>query len=203
MMQLAPVGPVYQAGTLSGNPLAMAAGLALLRQLDDLVAGLGDFAWEVGPGGDAENAFTLSPGGDRELLAETQTIVDAAPVVPGWEFHSAKPPRKWEPRFALHDADGEPFEVDATGWRCALLIYADGTHEVVVEAPNLASLPQDYQRWAAELALDGLLGERRRLEVIDDVTVVAEFSDKESAAAFPMADVRDRVGSRSGRTLAQ
>src|SRR5690606_33849430 len=29
------LGPVYQAGTLSGNPLAMAAGLALLRQLDD------------------------------------------------------------------------------------------------------------------------------------------------------------------------
>ncbi len=37
MQQLAPVGPVYQAGTLSGNPLAMAAGLALLRQLDDTV----------------------------------------------------------------------------------------------------------------------------------------------------------------------
>jgi glutamate-1-semialdehyde 2,1-aminomutase len=34
MQKLAPVGPVYQAGTLSGNPLAMAAGLALLRQLD-------------------------------------------------------------------------------------------------------------------------------------------------------------------------
>ena len=31
---LAPVGPVYQAGTLSGNPLAMAAGLAQLRELD-------------------------------------------------------------------------------------------------------------------------------------------------------------------------
>lgn len=30
---LAPVGPVYQAGTLSGNPLAMAAGLAALREL--------------------------------------------------------------------------------------------------------------------------------------------------------------------------
>lgn len=35
MSELAPIGPVYQAGTLSGNPLAMAAGLALLRQLDD------------------------------------------------------------------------------------------------------------------------------------------------------------------------
>ena len=31
---LAPLGPVYQAGTLSGNPLAMAAGLAMLQQLN-------------------------------------------------------------------------------------------------------------------------------------------------------------------------
>ena len=33
MDMIAPVGPVYQAGTLSGNPLAMAAGIATLRQL--------------------------------------------------------------------------------------------------------------------------------------------------------------------------
>ena len=33
MDQLSPVGPVYQAGTLSGNPLAMAAGYAVLRRL--------------------------------------------------------------------------------------------------------------------------------------------------------------------------
>jgi len=31
---LSPQGPVYQAGTLSGNPLAMAAGLAQLRELE-------------------------------------------------------------------------------------------------------------------------------------------------------------------------
>jgi len=34
MDQLSPLGPVYQAGTLSGNPLAMAAGLAQLRKLE-------------------------------------------------------------------------------------------------------------------------------------------------------------------------
>jgi len=34
MERLAPAGPVYQAGTLSGNPLAMAAGLATLAGLD-------------------------------------------------------------------------------------------------------------------------------------------------------------------------
>lgn len=35
MAHLAPVGPVYQAGTLSGNPIATAAGVAQLRLLDD------------------------------------------------------------------------------------------------------------------------------------------------------------------------
>jgi len=34
MDYLAPVGPVYQAGTLSGNPLAMAAGLAMLKAIN-------------------------------------------------------------------------------------------------------------------------------------------------------------------------
>jgi glutamate-1-semialdehyde 2,1-aminomutase len=46
MDQLSPDGPVYQAGTLSGNPLAMAAGLAQLRELEringwKLLEGLG------------------------------------------------------------------------------------------------------------------------------------------------------------------
>jgi glutamate-1-semialdehyde 2,1-aminomutase len=61
MDQMAPEGPVYQAGTLSGNPLAMAAGLATLRELAkpgfydrlttttaDLAAGLRECAREAG-----------------------------------------------------------------------------------------------------------------------------------------------------------
>ncbi|MEJ2366981.1 MAG: aminotransferase class III-fold pyridoxal phosphate-dependent enzyme, partial [Acidobacteriota bacterium] len=44
MEKVSPSGPVYQAGTLSGNPLAMAAGLAQLKVLDskrdDIYAGL-------------------------------------------------------------------------------------------------------------------------------------------------------------------
>jgi glutamate-1-semialdehyde 2,1-aminomutase len=35
MEQVAPLGPVYQAGTLSGNPLSMAAGLAMLNILEN------------------------------------------------------------------------------------------------------------------------------------------------------------------------
>ena len=43
MSQVAPEGPVYQAGTLSGNPIAMAAGLAMLKELNgnpDIYSGL-------------------------------------------------------------------------------------------------------------------------------------------------------------------
>jgi glutamate-1-semialdehyde 2,1-aminomutase len=45
MQRLAPVGPVYQAGTLSGNPLATAAGLATLRACTpDVYAAVDGFA---------------------------------------------------------------------------------------------------------------------------------------------------------------
>jgi glutamate-1-semialdehyde 2,1-aminomutase len=40
MHQVAPVGPMYQAGTLAGNPLAMAAGIATLQRLRDKKAEL-------------------------------------------------------------------------------------------------------------------------------------------------------------------
>jgi glutamate-1-semialdehyde 2,1-aminomutase len=47
MEKLSPLGPVYQAGTLSGNPLAMAAGIATLDLLDDVaydhLESLGEF----------------------------------------------------------------------------------------------------------------------------------------------------------------
>jgi len=51
MDELAPVGPVYQAGTLSGNPLATAAGLAALSLLDgDAYARLEAIATRVADG---------------------------------------------------------------------------------------------------------------------------------------------------------
>ena len=48
MRRLAPAGPVYQAGTLSGNPLATAAGLATLRACTpDVYSAVDSFAGEV------------------------------------------------------------------------------------------------------------------------------------------------------------
>jgi glutamate-1-semialdehyde 2,1-aminomutase len=71
MDELAPIGPVYQAGTLSGNPLATAAGLAVLAELDGaaydeleataerLAAGLRDALAGNGVAAQVTRAFTL------------------------------------------------------------------------------------------------------------------------------------------------
>ena len=57
MALLAPEGPVYQAGTLSGNPVATAAGLATLRGCDDaLYARLGEAAHAIADTAAAELA---------------------------------------------------------------------------------------------------------------------------------------------------
>jgi glutamate-1-semialdehyde 2,1-aminomutase len=71
MEMIAPVGPVYQAGTLSGNPLAMAAGLATLTALTPelhyaiaartqrLVVGLRQIAARLGVPFTADSAGTM------------------------------------------------------------------------------------------------------------------------------------------------
>ena len=66
MEHLAPLGPVYQAGTLSGNPVAVAAGLATLRHADDAVYATLD-----------ANAYRLG-----DLLTEALTEAGVAHQVP-------------------------------------------------------------------------------------------------------------------------
>src|SRR5690606_25325850 len=68
MSQVAPSGPIYQAGTLSGNPVAMAAGLATLESLK-------------------------VPGFPTALEASTHALGDgleAAPKEAGVAFHTTR-----------------------------------------------------------------------------------------------------------------
>jgi len=58
---LAPIGPVYQAGTLSGNPLAMSAGIAMLTMMKDTA----DFYPEL------ERKAAILEAGIRRNLVET------------------------------------------------------------------------------------------------------------------------------------
>jgi glutamate-1-semialdehyde 2,1-aminomutase len=69
MELVAPAGPVYQAGTLSGNPLAMAAGIATLTQLER------DGVWErVEQAAEAVAAMLESAAADAEVPITVQRV---------------------------------------------------------------------------------------------------------------------------------
>ncbi len=131
---LAPLGPVYQAGTLSGNPLAMAAGIAtvgeLLRRQGEIYPQLERVSASVALGVAAEAAaagipvvtnrvgsmftwfFTETPVTDYEAAAKSDTALFG-------RFHRAMldagvwlPPSQFEAMF-LGTAHGEA-EVEAT-----------------------------------------------------------------------------------------
>lgn len=69
MQMIAPLGPVYQAGTLSGNPLAMAAGLAQLRSLQ--IAGTHDLL---------QQKTKLLADGLREIAKSAKTSMQIVDV---------------------------------------------------------------------------------------------------------------------------
>lgn len=82
---VSPVGPVYQAGTLSGNPLAMRAGLAVLRKIADqvdLYDRLEEFgkALEQGVASNLKHAgipsFTTRAGSMSGLFLTDERVVD-------------------------------------------------------------------------------------------------------------------------------
>lgn len=84
MDAVSPVGPVYQAGTLSGNPLAMAAGIAMVRYLQQhpetyhrinqtttrLVAGLKQQIFNMGA------AYTINQVGSMFTLFFNSDVID-------------------------------------------------------------------------------------------------------------------------------
>jgi glutamate-1-semialdehyde 2,1-aminomutase len=94
MAELAPGGPVYQAGTLSGNPLATAAGLAVLGQVgpgdyDALAARAAVFAKDleaaVASGGLATTTPAVGP-----LVGLFVAPAAAGPIVPPSNYEGAR-----------------------------------------------------------------------------------------------------------------
>jgi glutamate-1-semialdehyde 2,1-aminomutase len=83
MNLLAPLGPVYQAGTLSGNPLAMAAGIATLQHLAENREAVY---------GNLDEASRLVAEGVASVLAETGVPVTTNRVGSMWTWFFANQP---------------------------------------------------------------------------------------------------------------
>jgi hypothetical protein len=167
--------------------------VSLLEELDQRVAALGPFTWEVGPApNSSDSLLVISPGGRTELLSETRKIIGLAPACSGWRFFSAKPSKEWERRFFMNDSEGKRVAVDASQWRYVLYGYPDGVFDIVIDAPDLAPLAEQDRITAAEIVLDGELGEEARLSLIGEIEVVVAPADA-SLKTTPIAHVRDHL----------
>jgi glutamate-1-semialdehyde 2,1-aminomutase len=131
MEQLAPLGPVYQAGTLSGNPLATAAGLAVLSQLD-------------------EGAYLMLAGRAEQLAKELHPVMEEA----GWAVQIPRVGPLLGVFFsdtAVHDYDGARAAASNgryAAWFHAMLergvALAPGPYEAMF--PSLAHTYADIDR---------------------------------------------------------
>jgi hypothetical protein len=158
----------------------------ILEELDHRVAELGEFGWEVGPGTVAENALVISPDGELEKLAVTQHIVSLAPKIANWEILFARPSREPSLEFSMAaDAESE-FAVDARPWRYVLLRLNESNFRIIIEQNNLHAATDEDRYTAAALVLDGILGERRRLETIQSVEIATVLDRELDGRAQPI-----------------
>lgn len=124
MAYLAPGGPVYQAGTLSGNPVAMAAGLATLRSADDA----------------AYQALERNAGTLRTILGDALTVAG----VPHQVQHAGTMVGLFFASDPVRDFDGAK---NSETWRYPAFFHALLDHGVY--APASA-----FETWFVSAALD-------------------------------------------------
>ena len=142
MTQLAPLGDVYQAGTLSGNPIATAAGLAVLAELDaDAYVRL-------------EHTATALADGLRDVIADAGLPVQVSRVRTLVGIHFASEPvRDWDDAKAA--ADSGVYAPFFHGMLRRGVALAPGAYEALF--PSLAHTAADIERTvqaAAEAAAE-------------------------------------------------
>lgn len=152
--------------------------LALVPEMERHLDGVGLSDWEIGPDDGGGAFFALSPGGKRDVLAETERVVREAPELAGWRFLAAKPPRSWDLRFSIKADDGD-VEVDGQQWEFVLYRLRSGDFCVAFRPPLQPALSDDCAYHAAIILVDGELGEGTRLELFEEIEVVTNWGPKD------------------------
>jgi hypothetical protein len=167
----------------------------VINQLDQKIVSLGDFAWEIGPGKVERNSFVISPNGRKDLLTLTKQIIKVAPNCEGWEFRYAKPPKDWDLIFNIQNSHGRPIEINAKNWEYVLFEFPDRTFDIVIKAPSLIDLEDNEKTYCAEIVLDGILGEEKHIELIENIEIVNEFDEDLNGRKSSIKSINSHINS--------
>jgi len=146
-----------------------------LKELDETISNW-NLGWEIGAGLNKPNSLTISPNGNKELLEQTNKIINSAPGLDDWEFYSWKQSKENWHKAKLID---KKIEVDAIEWTYILLKYPDDKIEILIKADNLKPFDTMTRELAVDLVLTNLLGEKRKIEELDFIDIVDEFDDEQ------------------------
>jgi hypothetical protein len=165
--------------------------IELINELDKQIVdlGKGQLSWEIGPGVNEDNALVISPNGNSDLLEYTKEIVANAKQCANWEYHFAKPPKQWDLVFSFQTEAGKTIQVDALEWKCILLQYEDGMYGTIICCSNLKKLNQSDRQMVGEILLDGILGEEKRIRLIDDIEMLYKFTKADESKAGYVRDM--------------
>lgn len=142
---------------------------ALVKTLNNQVLTLGMFTWEMGHGTTSPFYLTISPNGDKELLALSREIMAAAPYLPDWELNHAKPALDWDLKFQLYDEEYIERKVDASKWKFSLRQHHEEGVTIILEAGNIGHLDYETKKTATEQVVISLLGEEQKIMYVQEI----------------------------------
>jgi hypothetical protein len=168
---------------------------SLIEQLDLRINELDSMlSWEIGPGSCEPWQLVISPNLDRDLRPKAQEIISHAPVIQGWEFHSARRPKDWDYKLLLERSEGrEGVQLDVPHWEFVLLRYPDGGQEVLLQGDNLSALDDDERWQAAAIILESILGEEVLLDKISEFELVEQLEPRFAEKRKPIQRLRETV----------
>lgn len=145
MNQLAPLGPIYQAGTLSGNPLAMAAGVAALSQCDtDLYRHLDRVSGQVAQA--TSDALTQAGVAHRLQSAGNLFSIYWGLVDPVTNYDQAREQESWRYSAFFHSMLNSGIYLPPSSFEAW---FVSGAHDEQAVARILDALPAAAQAAAA------------------------------------------------------
>lgn len=163
----------------------------LIEAINNRVLDFGLFAWEISAGTNKRFRLVLSPNGDAQRLALSQSIVAQAPSLRDWEFYYAKPAKQWDYVFSIYDDFMMERSIEAFRWEYVLLEYPDDTLEIKIMASNIQFLDKEAQKAAVDLALTNIVGEEAKVNYLNQVSIVAEFEEEYNNISTPIRDFKE------------
>jgi hypothetical protein len=129
--------------------------------------------------------------GGNESKTAVSRIMENAPTIEGWEFHTARPVRPFPPEISLPQ---QGLRIQTLEWRFLLKRSPESDRfDLQVLSDRLASFEERTALTAVFILLDAVLGEAMVERWIRDIRV-----SKASQEGWPIAEIGDRLAELVG-----